>query len=186
MKKITIYFSLLILFSIILYGEEYKILYLGKEPVTYSEIGIGGQITSDRITKISEIIVIGEIIANNKGKIKNIKIMENEFSPLFENIIDSNMKVDINKFKTDLEIKKINYNDFIKAYGGVSFLMIIPLEYDVSKSEIENYIKYLQSSGYRLVIFDLKSYNRYITLNDDDKIKDIKAKIFSDIFIHTD
>lgn len=186
MKKLIRHCSLLILFSIILYSEEYKILYLGKEPVTYSEIGIGGQITSDKITKISEIRVIGEIVANQQGKIKKIKIIENEFSSFFENIIDSNMKVDINKFKTDLEAKKVKYDDFINAVGGISFFMIVPLEYNINKSEIENYIKYLQSSGYRLVIFDSKSYNKYIILNDEEKIKEIKSKLLTDVFIHID
>ena len=186
MKKLIICFFLLIFLSIALGAEEYKILYLGKEPVTYKEIGIGGQITSDKITKMSEINTIGKIITNDRGKIKKIKIIKNEFNYLFENMIDSNMEIDINKFKIDLKTKKDNCNNFIKTYGGVSFLMIIPQEYDEEKSEIENYIKYLQSSGYRLVIFDSKSYNKYIILNDEEKIKEIKVKIFDDVFVHTE
>ena len=185
MNKI-IQLILIIVFSFNIMATNYKILYLGEEPITSSQLGIGGQITSDKIKSASEIQEIGNITTNEKKEIKKIDIYNDKYKFLGENIKNSEKQIDIVKFKQYLKKRYLKYIEYLDFYGGVSYIMLVPIQYDEEKSEIENYIIYLQSSGYRIAVLDSIEYEKYLKLDDKNKIRKIQKKIFENVVVHVE
>ena len=165
-------------------SENYYILHLGKETIK-EKVPISGIISSDQISNIGDVALIGKIVSDELGKVKTVNIFDNDYKFLLDEKIYIEEQFNVEKFKEDITIERKGWNEVIEMLGGLSFYVDMPDEYDDKKTEIENYISYLKKSKNRITVLESREYEMYLSESEENKIKILKETLKSSVDVYT-
>jgi hypothetical protein len=183
-KKLKLVIIMLVSLFSTCVSENYYILYLGKETIK-EKFSTSGIISSDQISNIENVTLIGKIVSDELGEIKTVNILDNNYKFLLDGKIDEKGQFNIEKFKGYISEKRDRWNEVIEMLGGLSFYIDMPDEYDEQKTEIENYISYLKKSKNRVTVLESEKYEKYLVESEVNKIEMLKETLKSSVDVYT-